>query len=168
VIDGDKLIFSDGLPTAIQISKEGEKLVEKELWKNDASRVEYATPVLKNGNLFGLTRDSQLYCVKPDGKTAWSAPVPQPSPSQGAAPGIGQGGRRGGGQGGYGTIVDAGKVLIGLTPTAQLVVYEPSDTEFKQLATYKVAESPTYAFPIVTDKRIFVKDKDSLTLWTLE
>jgi outer membrane protein assembly factor BamB len=171
VIDGDKLIFADGLPTAIKISKEGDKLVEKELWKNDSSRVEYATPVLKDGNLYGLTRESQLYCVKPDGKTAWSAPAPQATPGQGAAPGVGQGGRRGGrggGQGGYGTIVDAGKVLIGLTPTAQLVVYEPNDTEFKQLATYKVAETPTYAFPIVTDKRIFVKDQDSLTLWTLE
>jgi outer membrane protein assembly factor BamB len=171
VIDGDKLIFSDGPPIAIQISKEGDKLVEKELWKNDGNRVEYATPVLKNGNLYGLTRDSHLYCVKPDGTTAWSSPVPAPVPGQGASPGVGQGGRRGGrggGQGGYGTIVDAGKVLIALTPTAQLVVYEPNDTEFKQLASYKVAESPTYAFPIVTDKRIFVKDKDSLTLWTLE
>jgi len=77
---------------------------------------------------------------------------------------------RGGGmgRGGYGSIVDAGSVLVSLTPTGQLNVFEPSDKEYKQLASYKVAEGATYAYPIVAGNRIFIKDADSVTLWTIE
>ena len=64
--------------------------------------------------------------------------------------------------------MDAGPVLLALTPAAQLVVFEPNGKEFKQLAKYKVADSDTYAYPIVAGNRVFVKDRDSLTLWTIE
>ena len=74
----------------------------------------------------------------------------------------------GGGGGGYGTIVDAGTVLFALTPSAQLVVFEPGEKEFKQVASYKVASGQTHAYPVVSGNRIFIKDKDSLTLWTAE
>ena len=73
-----------------------------------------------------------------------------------------------GGGGGYGSIVDAGPVLLGLTPGAQLIVFEPGGKEFKQLASYKVSESQTHAHPIASGNRIFIKDTDSVTLWTLE
>jgi hypothetical protein len=74
----------------------------------------------------------------------------------------------GGGGGGYGSIVDAGSVLIALTPSSQLVVFEPSDKAFKQLATYKVADSPTHAYPLLSGNRIFIKDKEAVTLWTTD
>ena len=73
-----------------------------------------------------------------------------------------------GGRTGYGSIVDAGSVLIALTPKAELIVFEPTDKEFKQIARYKVAAGDTYAYPVVSDKRIFIKDKDSVTLWIVE
>jgi outer membrane protein assembly factor BamB len=83
--------------------------------------------------------------------------------------GKGGGGRRGGGGGGgYGSVVDAGSVLVALNPTGQLIFFEPNEKEFKQLARYKVADGDTYAYPILSGNRIFIKDKDSLTLWTLE
>jgi hypothetical protein len=78
----------------------------------------------------------------------------------------GRGGRGGGG--GYGSIVDAGSVLMVLTPASELVVYEPSATEFKELARYKVAETPTYAYPVVSGNRIFVKDQNAVALWAVE
>jgi outer membrane protein assembly factor BamB len=81
----------------------------------------------------------------------------------------GPGGRRGGGGGGgYGSIVDAGPVLLALTPGSQLIVFEPNGKEFKQLASYKVAAGQTHAYPIASGNRIFIKDKDSVTLWTVE
>ena len=73
-----------------------------------------------------------------------------------------------GGGGGYGSIVDAGSVLLALTPSARLIVFEPSAKEFKQLASYKVADSETFAYPIASGSRLFIKDKDSVTLWTVE
>jgi hypothetical protein len=73
-----------------------------------------------------------------------------------------------GGGGGYGSVVDAGSVLFALTPSSQLVVIQPTEKEFKQLASYKVAESPTYAYPVVAGNRIYVKDQDNVTLWTID
>ena len=94
------------------------------------------------------------------------------APPDGAAGGGGGagGGRggRGGGRGGYGSIVDAGSVLLALTPSSQLVIFEPGEKEFKQLASYKVTDSPTHAYPVPSGNRIFIKDKDSLTLWVTE
>lgn len=176
LVDGDTLIYLDGPATAIKLVKEGEKVVSKNVWKNDDSRVEYNTPVLKDGLLFGISGRGELFCVNTkDGKTAWSAPMTPPSatapPAQdkgGAQNKGGKGRRGGGGGGGYGTVVDAGSVLFALTPSAQLVVFEPTDKAFKQLASYKVADRQTHAYPIVTEKGIYVKDSDSLTLWTLE
>ncbi len=79
------------------------------------------------------------------------------------------GGRRGGGsRGDHGSVVSAGKVLLGLTPSSELIVYEPNGDEVKELAKYKVSEKKTYAYPIPIGNRIYVKDDDSLTLWTLK
>jgi hypothetical protein len=79
------------------------------------------------------------------------------------------GGRGGGGRGGgYGSIVNAGSVLLALTPSSQLIVIEPSAKEFKQLASYKVAESPTHAYPVISGNRIFIIDIVSLILWTVD
>lgn len=86
-------------------------------------------------------------------------------------PGGTGGGRGGGGRGGrgggmgYGSIVDAGSVLLALTPASQLVVFEPGAKEFKEVARIKVADSPTYAYPVVSGNRIYVKDQNSVTLW---
>ncbi|MGD9636376.1 MAG: hypothetical protein AB7U97_24045, partial [Pirellulales bacterium] len=80
--------------------------------------------------------------------------------------GRGRGGRGGGG--GYGSIVSAGSVMLVLSPSMELVVYEQSDTAFKELARYKVSDTATYAYPVASGKRIYVKDQDNLTLWTVE
>ncbi|HEV3079867.1 MAG TPA: hypothetical protein VGY66_08815, partial [Gemmataceae bacterium] len=118
------------------------------------------------------------------GKTLWTASAAPSAaaaaPPAGGAPGGpqrgqgGQGGRGGrggggrmGGGGGYGSIVDAGPVLFALTPSSRLIVFEPNEKEFKQLASYKVADSQTYAYPVVAGNRIYVKDQDSVILWTI-
>jgi hypothetical protein len=72
------------------------------------------------------------------------------------------------GGGGYGSIVAAGAVLMALTPAGTLVVFEASGKEFKQLASYKVAAGGTYAYPVISGNRIFVKDSNALTLYTVE
>jgi hypothetical protein len=80
---------------------------------------------------------------------------------------FGGGGRRGGG-GGYGSIVDAGPVLIALSPAAELVVFEPSGEAYNEVARYKVADGGTYAYPVPAGNGIYVKDQNHITLWTVE
>jgi hypothetical protein len=75
---------------------------------------------------------------------------------------------RGGGGGGFGSIVDAGSVLLALTPASQLIVFQPDEKAYTELARIKVADSPTHAYPVVSGNRIFAKDKDSVTLWTVD
>jgi len=121
--------------------------------------------VLKDGKLYGLSQTNEIFCVNADtGKTSWTASA------GGAAPAGGQGGGRGrGGRGaGYGSIVDAGSILLVLTPSSELIVFEPNDNKYVEQARIKVADTPTYAYPVVSGNRLFVKDKDALILWTTE
>ena len=164
IVDG-QTIFCSGSGRgvkAVKIEKKGDEFTTKELWANSDNSVQFNTPIIKDGLVFGLSNSDKLFCVDAgSGKTAWSAALS--GQSGGDKPG-GMRGRRGG----YGSIVDAGSVLLALTPAAQLVVCEPSSKEFKELARYKVGTSDTYAYPIVSGKRIFVKDRDSLILWTID
>lgn len=85
-------------------------------------------------------------------------------------PGMRGGGMRGGGMrgGGYGSVVDAGPVILALTPASQLIAFAPGGQTYTELARIKVADSPTHAYPVLSGHRIFTKDQDSVTLWTLE
>ena len=58
--------------------------------------------------------------------------------------------------------------MILLSNDANLVAFKPSKDGFTELAKYKVAETPTCATPVIAGKRIYVKDFDSITLWSLE
>lgn len=210
IVDGQTLIIAGRTIRALRLEKSGDQLAAKELWSNAEKSVQFNTPTLKNGLLFGLTGANELFCIRTkDGTTAWSAPFPasptpegqpprpaaqrpsanpavaglvmaqaDPAPPGGGpgrprgpgGPGGGPGGRRGGmgGGAGYGNIVDAGSALIAITPAGELVVFEPNDTGLKVLANYKVAAGQTHAYPVLSGKRIVIKDKDDLTLWTVE
>lgn len=187
IVEGQTVIFSGGGrgTKAVKLEKEGERFVGHEAWSNKDTAVQFNTPVLKDGVLYGLTQRNEYFGIdtQQQGKTAWHAPAGKSAaapPAGGGAHGGGQpggpgGGGRGrgmrggrGGGGGYGSIVDAGSVLFALTPAAELVVFAPSGTDFKQLAKYKVADKETHAYPVIAGNRIYIKDRDSLTLWTIE
>ena len=153
MVEGHTLVYSgSGRGTrAIKVEKQGDGLAGKELWANKDSSVMYNTPVLKNGLVLGLSATDTLFCINAEtGQVAWTEPF------------------KGKGRPGYGSIVDAGPVLVALTPAAQLAVFEPTDRGYRELARYKVADADTYAYPILDGNRIFVKDKDSVTLWTVD
>lgn len=151
VASGQTVVFSgSGRGTrAFTLEKSGDTITAKEKWNNPDHSVIYNTPVVREKLVFGLTSGNSLFCIDAEsGKTAWTSETK--------------------GRQGYGSIVDAGPVLVALTPTARLVVYEPSEKEFKELANYKVADSDTYAYPVLDGNRLFIKDRDSVTLWTVD
>jgi len=149
VVDGATVIYAGaGRGTkAVKIEKTGEGFTARELWSNPDNTVQFNSPVLKDGCLYGISQNGALFCFDAgNGKTLWTADL---------------GGR------GFGTVTDAGAVLMALTPSGELVVFEPSSKEYKKVASYQVGVD-TYAYPVVTSKGIFMKDKDSVTLWALE
>jgi outer membrane protein assembly factor BamB len=168
IVDGQTLIYAgSGRGTkAVKIEKEGDGFAAKELWSNAEKSPQFNTPVVKNGLLYGLTMGNELFCLNAKtGQSAWTAPVAQAS-AEGQPAGGGRG--RGMGGGGYGSIVDAGSVLIALTPSSELIAFEPTDKAYTELARIKVAASQTHAHPVLAGNRIFIKDKDAVTLWTID
>jgi len=185
IVDGQTLIYSGSGrgSTAVKLVKKGDVLAAEDLWKNTDNSVVFNSPVLKNGAVYGLSAGNDIFCINArDGKTAWSVSssggssgTAGSSPGQiASAPGGGggerKGGRGGGGMGrsGFGSIVDAGSVMLAMTPSAELVVFEPSDSAYKEVARIKVAEGSTYAMPVPSGNRLFLKDQDSVMLLSVQ
>jgi outer membrane protein assembly factor BamB len=164
VVVGTTLIYSgESQPTrAVALTREGDKLAGKELWANRDNPVKFNTPAVRDGRLYGISQNNELFCIDVrTGKTLWSGRL---------GTGGGGGGKKGkgGGSGGYGSVVAAGPVLFALTPAGQLSVIEPKGDEYKELARYPVAKEGTFAYPVVTGNRVYIKDRDAVTLWVIE
>jgi outer membrane protein assembly factor BamB len=176
MLQGQKLIFSGSNrgTKAVELKKQGDSVTAEPLWSNEDGSVQFNTPVLKDGMIYGLTNRDVLFCINADsGETEWTAPyseaVADAGDQQPAEQPQGRGRGRGGrGGGGYGSIVDAGSVLIALTPTADMVILQPSDEKLQSIASYKVSDSQTHAYPVASGNRIYIKDEDSIACWTVE
>jgi len=149
IVDGQTVIFtgSGRGAKAVKIEIQGDAFAAKELWSNPQLAPQFNSPVLKDGLIYGLSDKGVLYCINAKtGQTAWSDTSRL---------------------GNFGAIVDAGSVLLALPANSELIAFKPSDKQYEELARIKVADTATYATPVVAGKRIFVKDQDSLTLWTI-
>ena len=150
IVDGQTVIYTGaGRGTkAVKVEKAGDGFAAKELWSNADNAVQFNSPVLKGGQIYGISQKAELFCFDAkEGKTLWTTTF---------------GGR------GFGSVVDAGTVLLALMPQGELAVFEPSDKEYKKLASYKLSESETYAYPVATSKGVYAKDKEAVTLWAFE
>jgi hypothetical protein len=67
-----------------------------------------------------------------------------------------------------GAIVAAGPVLFSLNIDTYLIAFKAEPKKYVELARYKIADSATWAYPVLSGNRVFVKDTDTLTLWTIE
>ena len=56
---------------------------------------------------------------------------------------------------------------MALPSSSELIVFKPTDKQFEEVARIKVAQTPTYAHPVIAGNRIVVKDQDAVTMWTL-
>jgi outer membrane protein assembly factor BamB len=145
-IDGQTIVYSGqgSGSKAIKVEKLGDGFGTRELWSNPEVGAKWNTPVLKDGFLYGFTDQKRMYCLNyKTGQTAW---IDNTVTSD------------------FSTTVDCGSVIIGLTSTDNLIVIAPNGKEYKELASYKVAETPIYAFPVISGNNIYIKDKESLTL----
>ncbi len=142
IVDGDTVIFSGASrgTKAVKIDHQGDAFSATELWSNPAVSVQFNSPVLKDGQLYGLTAQGNLFCLDAKtGKTGWMDTTAH-------------------GQG-FAAIVDAGSCLLALPSTSELIAFKPDATAYTELANIKVADTATYAYPIVIGKNIYVKDQ---------
>jgi outer membrane protein assembly factor BamB len=64
-------------------------------------------------------------------------------------------------------IVRAGELLFVLKDDAELLVTRSGPRGFEIARTYTVADSATWAEPVVSGNRVFVKDVATLALWAM-
>jgi outer membrane protein assembly factor BamB len=155
VVSKDTVYCSGAGTVAYKIEKKDDKFTATQLWKKSTAAGIYNTPVLKDGLLYGLAASgggrgggTTLFCLKADtGDEAWTDKTPR---------------------GECGEILDAGNVLLMLTSDSNLIAFKPSDKKYEEVAKYKVADSATWAAPVIAGNRVFVKDKDSVILWTID
>jgi outer membrane protein assembly factor BamB len=149
VVYKDTLVLSreeQGL-IAIRLSKQGAEVAPQEIWTNKDVMLYMNTPVLQANQLFAMSvrNKGQLVSIDADtGKTVWQSP---------------------GRMGENAAILNlAGKAIVALTNDAKLYVLSPAAKEFMPVAQYTVADSPTWAHPLITGNRIYIKDETSLRM----
>jgi outer membrane protein assembly factor BamB len=150
IVDGQTVIItgSGRGAKALKIEKEGDGFAAKELWSNPQLAPQFNSPVLKDGLLFGLSDKGMLYCIDAKtGKTAWTDKNKLSN---------------------FGAIVDAGPVLLTLPEKSGLIAFKPDAKQYEELARITVSDTPIYATPVVSGKKVFVKGQNAVTLWSLE
>lgn len=143
----DMLIYSreeKGL-TAIRLTRQGGQIVPQEVWSSKENLLFFSSPVLQGDTLFGFSvmKKGQFFAMNADtGKTLWQSP---------------------GRMGENAAILNlGGKSLLLLTNEAKLIVLPVNAKEYVPAAEYTVANSPTWAHPVIMRDRILIKDETTL------
>ena len=141
-------IFKD--TAAIKVVRKGDRWATESVWANPGVSMYMNSPVVSGDQLFGFSHRNkgQFFCLDArTGATLWTSE---------------------GRNGENAAIVNAPEVLFLLTNDAQLIIARKNAKKFDPIRRYTVAESPTWAHPIVVGNRVLIKDASTLALLSLE
>jgi outer membrane protein assembly factor BamB len=144
---GDIVIYS-GLGNPVTAIRPGP--VPQKVWENKEVGMYMNSPVVAAGTLWGLSHRNKGQFFGLDvktGKTVWTSEGRQ---AENAA------------------LVARGDTVFALTTNSELQVFEATPKGLKPLRTYQVADTPTWAHPVILGARVLVKDASSLALWSAE
>lgn len=148
IVDGQRVIYTGqgkGL-FALKIEAKGDSFAATPIWTNTQLGARFTTPVLHNRLVIGYT--GHFFCADAQtGATLWTDTT---------------------NRGNSAALVDAGSVIFAVTVNSELVAFSPSDKAYTEFLRCKVAESETWAHPVMAGDRVFVRDRDSVTLWGIE
>ncbi len=151
ILFGQTLIISGlGMPvTAFRLFNRNGQWTAEDVWENNDVTMDMSTGVVIGNSLFGFSprNSGQFFAVDANtGQTQW---LSEPRQGENAA------------------VVKAGNLWFALEADAELVVARANPKHFEILKRYTVATSATWAQPVLSGQRVFVKDVNSITLWTL-
>ncbi|HXU36709.1 MAG TPA: PQQ-binding-like beta-propeller repeat protein [Blastocatellia bacterium] len=135
---------------AIKPVKRGTTWGTEQVWQNPDVSMYMNSPVVSGDYLFGLShkRKGQFFCLDArTGKTQWTS---------------------NGREGDNAATVAAGQFLFLLTDASELFVAKSDSKQLEVIRKYQVAESPTWAHPVVTARGILIKDKTSIALLSFD
>jgi outer membrane protein assembly factor BamB len=150
LIHGDLIVVS-GLEkpvTAFKVVRRDNQWATENVWENAAVSLYMTNAVIVRDMVFGMSHrnSGQFFALDvKTGKTLWTGP-----PRQGS----------------NAAIVRGGDLLFILEDDAELLIGKAGATAFEPLKRYTVADTATWAQPVIAGNRIYVKDTTSLTLWS--
>lgn len=121
----------------------------EDVWVNNDVTMDMSTGVVIGTSLYGFSprNSGQYFAIDANtGQTQW---LSEPRQGDNAA------------------VVRAGNFWFALDTQAQLVVARANATQFDIVKRYTVAESATWAQPVLSGQRVFIKDLSTVSLWTL-
>lgn len=119
-------------------------------WSVARVSLHMANPVAYDGVMFGLSHrnSGQYFALDLDsGSVLWTSAPRQAD---------------------HASLVLAGDLWFSLEDDGELLVLDARADEFRPLRRYPVADTETWGAPALSGNRIFVKDENHLTLWTME
>jgi outer membrane protein assembly factor BamB len=146
IVDGDAVVYSglDQPLSALRVVRKGTAYATEPRWESAAVSAYMSTPVLENGRIYGLSqrKRGQLFCLDAaTGRLVWLSD---------------------GRQGENAALVAGGGSVFALTTDAELVVVPQKGDAFAAARRWRVAESATWAHPVVTSEGVLVKDETHL------
>jgi outer membrane protein assembly factor BamB len=146
----DLLIFSGlskGVMAVRPVARDGKWSAET-VWRNSAVSMYMSSPVIKEDMIYGFShyKKGQFFCIDArTGATQWTSPPRQ---------------------GDNAALLLAGDNLLLLKDSAELIVAQAGSKAFALIRHYTVAESPTWAHPLVLRDGVVIKDATSLAMWS--
>jgi outer membrane protein assembly factor BamB len=134
---------------AVRPSAKDGKWSAETVWHNADISMYMSSPVLESGLIFGFShyKKGQFFCVDArTGATKWTGPPRQ---------------------GDNAAVLITGGNLILLRDDAQLIIAKASGARFEPLRTYTVADSPTWAHPLILRNGVVIKDANTLAFWSV-
>jgi outer membrane protein assembly factor BamB len=135
---------------AVRPSAKDGKWSAETVWRNADISLYMSSPVLEGDLIFGFShyKKGQFFCVDAQtGATKWTSPPRQ---------------------GDNAAVLISGGNLILLRDDAQLMIAKAGATGFEPLRTYTVADSPTWAHPLVLRNGVVIKDATRLAFWSVK
>ena len=145
IVSGDQVYLSTSYGTGAVVL-DLSKAEPREVWSGDNSMSNhYSTPVLVGDHLYGIDGRQEggrarLRCVEwATGKVKWTTE------------GFGCAG-----------LIAVDGLILAAAEGGDVVAFEPSATEYKELARATVMDSPVRALPALADGRLFLRDGKKL------
>jgi len=139
-----------GLPvTGFKVMNKAGQWTSEDVWVNNDVTMDMSTGVVIGGALYGFSarNSGQYFAIDANtGQTLW---LSAPRVAENAA------------------VVRAGNLWFALDTEANLSVVRANPKEFEVVKRYSVAESATWAQPVLSGQRVFIKDLSTIALWTL-
>jgi outer membrane protein assembly factor BamB len=139
-----------GMPVSgFRVFNKGGQWTTEDVWVNNDATMDMSTGVVIGNSLFGFSprNSGQYFAIDANtGQTLW---LSDPRQAENAA------------------VVRAGDLWFALDTGGELKVARANSKQFEILKRYDVADSATWAQPVLSGQRVFVKDLSSIALWTL-